>query len=352
MANSMRVKSDYYQILGVTRSASPEEIKSAFRKLAFQYHPDRNHDQDAEERFKVINQAYQVLSDAEGRANYDSNSGRRCFDGSDLISDLGDVFENFFGGITARKRQPQRGNDIHYHLSLSFEEAVLGTVKEIEFIRTENCSKCHGSGSEPGSELIKCPQCNGYGELKRRQSGFFGSFINRVTCGYCHGEGIITLKPCSQCQGTGRERKFTRLIINMPAGVNKNSQIRINNQGDVGKRGGSPGNLYLNISVRGHKFFEREGNDIIYKLPVNFAQAALGDEVEIPTIDGKTTIKIPPGTESGLIIKLQNKGIPFLNQPGRGDQLVKIRVATPQKLNEKERQLFYELAKSLSKPVT
>lgn len=355
----MAVKSDYYQILGVSRNASPEEIRSAFRRLAFQYHPDHNHNHDAEERFKEINQAYQVLSDAERRANYNRSehpedkafgSGFDGFD--DLTSGLGNIFEAFFGGITAERRQPQRGSDIYYQLSLSFEEAVFGTDKEIKFVRTENCLRCHGLGSEPGSQPIRCPKCNGYGELKKIERNFFGSFINRITCDYCHGGGTIITQLCSQCHGSGRERKSTKLIISIPPGVDEGNQIRINNEGNAGRWGGPPGNIYLNIVIKEHEFFKREGNDIIYELPINFAQAALGDEVEIPTVEGKTTIEIPPGAETGLIIRLKNKGIPFLNHSGCGDQLVEIRLATPQKLTKEQHRLFQELAKSLGKPTT
>jgi len=348
----MAPKRDYYQVLGVSRDAAPEEIKRAFRKLAFQYHPDRNHQDGAAERFKEINEAYQVLSDTERRANYDylGHLGNgRGFEGfGDFASGLGDIFETFFGGTTrVRKRVPQQGADLHYKATIPFEQAVLGCEKEIKVWRTESCSFCYGLGSEPGNQPIKCPNCDGIGEVRRVHQSIFGRFVNRAICQRCHGEGSIITQPCSQCQGTGKERKHRKLVVKIPAGVEDGSQIRLSGEGEAGMWGGPAGNLYITLSVQEHRFFKRDGNDILYELPINFAQAALGDEVEVPILGGKVNIEIPSGTQTGQVFRLKGKGIPYLHRSGQGDQLVKVRVVTPERLDEEQRQLFLELAKSL-----
>ena len=351
----MTPKRDYYQVLGISPGATTEEIKRAFRRLAFQYHPDHNHQEGAAERFKEINTAYQVLSDPEKRANYDrfgypeAEVFGRGFEGfGDFVSGIGDIFEAFFGGTTTvRRRVPQQGADLYCKATISFEEMVLGCEKEIEIVRTERCSFCRGLGSEPGSQPVKCSHCEGTGEVRRMYRSIFGRFVNRVTCERCHGEGSIITQPCPQCQGTGRERKHHRITVKIPAGVEDGSQIRLTGEGEAGRWGGSPGNLYITLLVQEHEFFKREGNDILYELPINFAQAALGDEVEIPTIEGKASIKVPPGTQAGKVIQLKGKGIP--HRSGRGNLLVKIRVVTPEKLDHEQRQLFQELARSLGK---
>jgi len=353
----MAQKKDYYEVLGVDRSASSDEIKKAFRKLAFQHHPDHNRQEGAEAKFKEINEAYQVLSDPDKRANYDhfGHSGidgfGRGFEGfGDFTSDFGDIFETFFGGATrARKRTPGKGTDLYYNLTISFEQAVLGCEKEIEIMRTEDCPLCHGLGSEPGSQPEKCPDCNGSGEMRRVQKSIFGSFVNRTVCGRCRGEGRIITQPCRGCQGSGTERKRRKIMIKVPAGVEDTSRIRLSREGEAGRWGGPAGNLYINLSVKEHPFFKREGNDIIYELPINFAQAALGDEVEVPTIEGKANLKIPPGTQTDKVFHIKGKGVPYINRSGRGDQLVEVRVVTPEKLNEDQRRLFEELAKGLGK---
>ncbi len=353
----MAHKKDYYEVLGVDRGASSEEIKKAFRKLAFQHHPDHNHQEDAEAKFKEVNEAYQVLSDPGKRANYDrfGHAGAEAFGRGfagfgDFASDFGDIFETFFGGTTrARRRAPEKGADLFHDLTISFEQAILGCEEEIEIIRTEDCALCHGLGSEPGSDPVKCPDCNGSGEVQRVQKSIFGRFVNSTVCGRCHGEGSIITQPCKGCKGTGKERKRRKIVVKIPAGVEDNSRMRLVREGEAGRRGGPAGNLYINLSVQEHPFFKREGNDVLYELPLNFAQAALGDEVEIPTIEGKAGLNIPAGTQTGKIFHLKGKGVPYLHRSGRGDQLVKVRVVTPERLDEEQRRLFQELAKGLGK---
>jgi molecular chaperone DnaJ len=353
----MAVKRDYYEVLGVSKDASAEEIKKAFRRLAFEYHPDRNREDGAADKFKEVNEAYEVLSDADKRAAYDrfGHSGAdgmfgRGFEGFDFGSfgGFGDIFEAFFGGgTTTARKAPQRGADLRYNISISFEEAALGCEKEIEITRTEICSVCRGSGSNPGSQPERCPTCDGSGQVRRVQRSIFGQFINNAVCSQCNGEGRIITDPCRECRGTGTQRHKRRISVSVPAGVDDGNGIRLTGEGEVGLRGGSPGNLYVVLSVARHKFFARDGDNVIYDLPVNFAQAALGDEVEVPTLYGDTRLKIPAGSQSGEILKLKDKGIPRLNRGGRGDQLVRLVVETPQSLNKEQRRLFEELSKSL-----
>jgi molecular chaperone DnaJ len=350
----MAIKRDYYEVLSVDRSASEEEIKKAFRRLAFKYHPDHNHNHDAEERFKEINEAYEVLSDAEKRAAYDRfghigpQEFGRGFEGFSGFAGFGDIFETFFGGATAtRRRTAQRGADLRYSVNISFEEAIFGCEKELEISRTELCSSCGGSGCEPGSQMTTCPVCNGRGEVRRIQQSIFGRFVNIATCERCQGEGMVVATPCSHCRGAGRERRVRTIAINIPAGVDNGSQIRLHGEGDAGFYGGGPGNLYVSISIRPHAFFRREREDIISDLPINFAQAALGAEIEVPTVDGPTPLKIPAGTQPGRVLRLKGKGVPHLRGGGRGDHLVNIHVVTPQSLNEKQKRLFEELAATL-----
>ena len=352
----MAARKDYYQVLGISHDASTEEIKKAFRRLAFECHPDRNHQEGSSEKFKEINEAYQVLSDAEKRTRYDrwDHLGYgRGFEGFDeVVSGFGDIFEAFFAGTTAtgaRARVPQQGANLSYKTTISFEQAAFGCEKGIEVARAENCALCHGLGTEPGSQPMRCPNCSGAGEVRRIQQTFFGRFVNRVVCERCHGEGTIIDRPCSQCQGTGRERKHRRLTVNIPAGIEDGSQIRLRAEGEAGMWGGGPGDLYLTVSVKQHEIFERDGNNVLYELPLNFAQAALGDEIDVPTLDGTDTLKIGPGTQTGEVFRLKRKGIPYLHRQGRGDQLVKVRVVTPESLNKEQRRIFLELSESLGK---
>ncbi len=351
----MATKRDYYEILGVTRNATDEEIKKAFRKLAFKYHPDRNRDDGAEAKFKEINEAYEILSDADKRAAYDhyGHGGvegffARGFDGFDF-GGFGDIFDAFFGGMaTTSRRAPQRGADLHYQINISLEEAAFGCEKEIAIKRTEVCSLCRGIGAKPGSQPVRCPSCNGTGQVRRVQRSLFGRFVNTTVCDQCQGEGRIITELCPQCRGSGKEKQQRRISIRIPAGVDDGSQIRLGGEGEAGTRGGPAGNLYVAISVLEHELFIRDGDDIIYELPINFAQAALGTEVEVPTLDGKSKLSIPAGSQTGKAFRLKNKGIPHLHQNGSGDQIVSLFVATPESLSKQQRQLFQELAETLN----
>jgi len=353
----MAPKRDYYEILGVSRSATDEEIKKAYRKLAFQYHPDRNHEPGAEERFKEVNEAYEVLSDASKRAEYDrfGHSGveglfARGFEGFDF-GGFGDLFEAFFGGMTATaRRMPQRGADLRYQATITLEEAAFGCEKEIEITRTEICSLCRGIGAKAGSQPHSCPECQGTGQVRHVQRSLFGRFVNTVVCNRCQGEGKIITEPCPQCRGVGRERSQRRISVTIPPGVEDGMQLHLNGEGDAGIRGGPPGDLYVTVSVLAHEFFVRQGDDIFYELPVNFAQAALGTEVEVPTLYGKTKIKVPAGSQTGTLFRLKNQGISHLNRNGHGDQLVRLVVVTPDSLTKEQRQLFEELAQTMESP--
>jgi molecular chaperone DnaJ len=350
----MPTKRDYYEVLGIDRDATEEEIRRAFRKLAFKYHPDHNRDDKAGERFKEVNEAYEVLSDPDKRAAYDrfGHGGARGlfgqgFEGFDF-GGFGDIFDAFFGGAaTATRQAPQRGADLSYGITITFEEAALGCKKEITISRTENCSLCQGVGSKPGSQPSRCPNCNGTGQVHRVHQGLFGRFTHTTTCPQCHGEGRIITEPCPQCRGTGREKRKPNISVNIPAGVDNGSQIRLRGEGEAGRRGGPAGDLYITLSVKEHEFFSRYNDDLLYELPINFAQAALGTEVEVPTLEGKSKLKIPAGSQTRQVFRLKGQGIPHLHGNGRGDQLVMLFVVTPDSLNEKQRQLLRELGDSL-----
>jgi len=350
----MSTQRDYYEILGVPRNATDEEIKKAYRKLAFKYHPDRNHDDGAEAIFKEINEAYEVLSDADRRAAYNlygqdgaNRMFTRGFEGFGF-GGFGDIFDAFFGGATtAAHHAPQRGADLQCQLSISLEEAAFGCEKGVDISRTETCSMCHGIGSKPGSQPVQCPNCNGTGQVRKVQRSLFGRFINTTTCSQCRGEGRIITEPCPQCRGAGQETHQRHIPVGVPPGVEDGSQIRLRGEGESGLRGGSPGNLYVSLSVARHELFTRDGDNIFYHLPINFAQAALGAGVEVPTLYGKTKIDIPAGSQSGKVFRLKDKGIPHLHRRGHGDQLVRLFVATPESLTKEQRKLFEELANTL-----
>ena len=350
----MATKRDYYEILGIDRSATDEKIKVAFRKLAFKYHPDRNGDDGAEARFKEINEAYEILSNPDKRATYDQfGHGVRedifggGFEGFNF-GGFGDIFDAFFGGATTATRQaPQRGADLHYRTTITFEEAAFGIEKEVSISRTEHCSLCQGKGYQPDKPPTQCSNCNGSGQVRRVQQSIFGRFTNIATCPQCHGEGRIITDPCPQCQGTGREKRQRNIRVIIPAGIEDGTQLHLNGEGNTGIKGGPPGNFYLSLSVKQHEFFKREGNNVIYELPISFTQAALGDEIEVPSLKGKEKLKIPTGSQTGEVLRLKNKGIPHLHGRGQGDQLVKLLLVTPESLTKEQRRLFEELAKSL-----
>ncbi|HXH21324.1 MAG TPA: molecular chaperone DnaJ [Dehalococcoidia bacterium] len=348
-------KADYYETLGVPRNASADEIKRAFRRLAMQYHPDRNAEEGAAERFKEINEAYEVLSDSEKRAAYDrfghagvnGGFGARGFEGFGPFGGFGDIFDAFFGATQTRRRTPRRGADIQVRLDLTFEEAAFGTTKQVTINRTELCSRCNGLRAEPGTEPQRCPTCDGSGEVRRVQRSVFGQFINVTSCDRCRGDGLIIPTPCTNCRGSGRERVSRTIEVKVPAGVDTGSQIRLTNEGELGSYGGPRGNAYVVLNVEPHPVFERVEDDVVVALNVNFAQAALGDEIEIPTLDGTHKIKLEPGTQSGEVIRLRGKGIPHLRGGGRGDLLVHVQVNTPKKLTPQQKDLLRKLAATL-----
>jgi molecular chaperone DnaJ len=346
------LKRDYYEVLGIDRDASDEEIRRAFRRLAFKYHPDHNRDEQAAEEFKEVNEAYEILSNPDKRAAYD-RFGHGGIDGlweqGIDLGGFGDIFDAFFSGAaTATRRGPQRGTDLYYSITTTFEEAALGCEKEISILRTENCSKCQGVGAKPGTQPQKCPSCNGSGQVRRVHQSLFGRFAHTATCEQCQGTGRIITDPCPQCQGTGREKRKRKITVNIPAGVDNGAYIRLRGEGEAGTRGGSAGSLYITLSVKEHEFFSRRNDDILYELPIDFVQATLGTEVEVPTLNGKARLKIPPGSQTGQVFKLKKQGVPHLHKNGRGDQLVTLFVATPQSLTRKQRQMLKEFGESLS----
>ncbi len=351
----MPTKRDYYEILGVDRNATNGEIKKAFRKLAFKHHPDHNREDGAADKFKEVNEAYEVLSDSDKRATYDryGHGGAegifgRGFEGFGFDG-FGDIFNAFFGGATTATRQaPQRGADLHCRITITFEEAAFGCEKEVKISRIENCSLCQGIGCKPGSQPIRCPGCNGSGQVRQTSHSIFGRFTNVTDCSQCHGEGRIITEPCPQCRGTGKEKRQRNILIKIPAGVDDGSRIRLRGEGEAGTRSGSSGNLYITLAVMPHQFFTRENDNILYELPINFAQAALGAEVEVPTLDGKIKLKVPDGSQTGKVFRLKAQGIPHLQGSGRGDQLVRLFVVTPEKLTKNQRQLLEGLVNSLS----
>ncbi len=351
----MNHKRDYYEVLGLSRTATKEEIKKAYRRLARQYHPDLNKSPDAEGKFKEINEAYEVLSDDQRRATYD-RFGHAGLEGgfSDFggFSDPFDIFERIFTGFArgARSRRgPRRGADLRYDLTITFEEAVFGAEKEIEIARMDTCPQCRGSGAEPGTSPIRCPECGGSGEVRRVQQSILGSFVSVSTCPRCDGEGEVVNTPCANCGGRGRVRTPHRIQIKIPAGVDDGTQVRLAGEGESGQHGGPPGNLYVVLKVKPHPIFQRRENDILVDLYINVAQAALGDTVSVPTIDGTAQLVIPPGTQSGKVFRIRGKGVPYLRRNGRGDQLVTTHVEIPKRLTPEQKALFEELAESLGR---
>lgn len=353
----MPAKRDYYEVLGVARTASEEEIRSAFRKLAFKYHPDRNQDADAEAKFKEINEAYEVLSDAQRRREYNQfghvPAGAGAGSGFGGFGAFGfeDIFETFFGAAAGARtqagRRTQRGADLRVDLTLTFEEAVFGCEKTIEVPRWDRCAHCHGLGAEPGTQPSRCPTCNGTGELRRVQQSIIGQFVSVSICDRCRGEGQVILTPCQECKGSGRVRTANRILVTIPAGIDEGQQLRRPGEGETGLNGGPAGDLYIAINVLPHPTLKRQGADLLYDLTVNIAQAALGEEVEVPTAEGPPTkVKIPAGSQSGRTLRVHDKGVPHLRSSGRGDLLVRLRVAVPQKLSDEQRELFQKLAKT------
>jgi molecular chaperone DnaJ len=356
---------DYYETLGVPKGASPEEIKSAFRKQAREYHPDVSDAPDAEERFKEINEAYAVLSDEDKRAAYDryGHAGLNGFGGAPDFSnlDINDIFEMFSSGLGfdfgfGRSRRsdpnrPRRGANLQYMLNLDFQEAVFGVEKEIEFTRDEICGHCKGKRAEPGTSPVRCRTCNGQGQVRQTRQTFLGSMTQVTTCPACGGSGETISTPCKQCQGRGLERKTRKKPVDIPAGVDNGTQIRLSGEGQPGLNGGPAGDLYLVIKVQPHKYFQRRDTDIVLNLDINVAQAALGADVEVPTVDGPAILSIPSGTQPGKVLRMRGKGVPHLRSDRRGDQLVVLNVEIPKKLKVEQRKLFEQLAENLGSEV-
>jgi len=347
---------DYYETLGVGRNAGDDEIKAAFRKLARQVHPDVNKSHDAEEKFKEINEAYGVLSDSDKRARYDrfGKEGLGNMGGGfhDYTADFGDLFEEIFGGFgfsTGRRsrKSPHRGRDLQMAVPLKFEEAVFGVEKEIEFEREETCSRCSGSGAEPGTSPVRCSMCNGQGEVRQVRQTFLGQMVQTATCPTCNGRGEVISSPCKICRGGGLEHKRVKKKVQIPAGVDHGTQIRLAGEGGPGVFGGPNGSLFLVLDVKPHQFFKRRETDILLNLDINVAQAVLGAEVLVPTIDGDEKLRIPAGTQPGKVFTIRGKGVPYLRRKDRGNQMVIVNVAIPNKLTKEQRELFEKLAESL-----
>jgi molecular chaperone DnaJ len=353
------VKRDYYEVLGISRGANESEIKSAYKKLALKYHPDRNAgDKEAEEKFKEAAEAYSVLSNANKRAQYDrfghagvGGGGFSGFD-PDVFGDFSDILGDFFGfgdifGSSRRRRShPQRGADLRYDLTIEFEEAVFGVTAKVKIPRAQTCANCKGTGADPKYGPTTCTTCNGQGQV-RFQQGFFT--ISR-TCSSCQGTGQLIKEPCAECRGAGRIQKEKILEIKIPAGVETGSRLRIGGEGESGLNGGPPGDLYVVISVNEHPFFKRQGADIYCEIPISFAQAALGAEISVPTLEGKERLKIPEGTQTGSVFRFRGRGVVNLSGRAKGDQLVAVTVVTPKKLTRRQRELFEELSGELDAP--
>ncbi|MCR2803199.1 molecular chaperone DnaJ [Paenibacillus soyae] len=343
----MANKRDYYEVLGVGKDASAEDIKKSYRKLARQYHPDVNKAADAEAKFKEVKEAYDVLSDDGKRSTYDRyghvdpNQGMGGAGGQDF-GGFGDIFDMFFGGGGSRRdpNAPQRGNDLQYTMTVEFKEAVFGKEAEITIPRTESCDTCHGNGAKPGTKPETCSTCKGSGQQEVVQNTPFGRMVNRRACTNCSGTGRIIREKCGTCHGAGKVKKQRRIKVNIPAGVDDGAQIRMSGEGEGGLRGGPAGDLYIVLRVKPHEFFDREGDDIYCEVPLTFVQAALGDEVEIPTLTEKVKLKVPAGTQTGTYFRLKGKGVPKLRGYGTGDQHVKVTIVTPTNLTDEQKELL------------
>ena len=352
----MATKRDYYEVLGVKRDASSEELKKAYRQLAKKYHPDLNKDDPgAAEKFKEVAEAYEVLSDSQKRAAYDrfghdafdptkGAGGFGGFDFDNMGGGFGDIFDLLFGtagGARQRRTGPQPGADLEMKVEISFEDAVFGTEKDLDLTRIEKCDTCNGSGAEPGSKVKTCPTCRGTGQVRNVQSTPFGRFETVRTCSHCQGAGKVVEKPCKACRGTGKMRKKRTISVRIPAGIDTGSRLRIQGEGEEGLRGGPPGDLYITVVVKPHKHFQREGFNLITQLDIDFVQAALGAEIDIPLLGGaEYSLKVPEGTQPGDILLAKGKGIPYLNSHRTGDLKVVVNVTIPKKLTKRQRELL------------
>lgn len=346
-------KRDYYEVLGVSKSASADEIKRAYRKLARQYHPDVNQDDaTAAEKFKEVTEANEVLSDSQKRARYDQfghtdpSAGFGGGGGAQDFGGFGDIFDMFFGG-GGRSRGPQRGNDLQYNLQVEFREAAFGVTKEIEIPRSEECQTCKGSGAKAGHSPETCSTCRGTGTMESVVNTPLGRMVNRRTCSACGGDGRVIKHPCETCRGAGRMKTRKKIEVSVPSGVDTGNRIRITGAGEMGDRGAPSGDLYIVIHVKEDPFFHREGDDLYCEIPISFVQAALGDEIEVKTLDETVALKIPEGSQTGTVFRLRGKGMPRLQSSSRGDQHVRIRVVTPRKLSEEQKELLRKLGSEL-----
>lgn len=364
----MSEKRDYYEVLGIKKGASDDEIKKAYRKMAIKYHPDRNlnNKEDAEKHMKEINEAYDVLKDPQKKAQYDQfghdafahgggaggagggfggfgGFGGGGFSGGGF-GDFGDIFDTFFGGgrSQARRNGPEQGADLRIDVELTFEEAAFGVERELKVPRTENCSACGGTGAAKGTSPEECPQCHGTGQVQSYANTPFGRMVNSHVCERCSGTGKIIKTPCKECGGRGQKKVTKNIKVKIPAGIDEGQRIRVAGGGQAGRRGGPSGDLYVYVYIKPHELFTREGYDVMCQVPITFVQAALGDTIEVPTIHGKVEMKIAPGTQSGTVMRLRGKGIPMLRRNGNGDQHIRIKVLTPQKLSDRQKELLKE----------
>lgn len=349
-------KKDYYELLGVNKEATEADVKKAYRRLARKYHPDVNkEDPDAEQKFKEISEAYHVLSDAERKAQYDQ-FGHAAFEngrgfGQDFsggFAGFEDIFDMMFGGFGSRqaRRGPRKGADLRYDMTISFEDAVFGLEKDIIIPRTENCDMCDGSGAKPGTNKRTCDQCGGSGEIRNMQRTAFGQFVNVVPCVKCQGTGSIIEEHCPQCQGQGTVRRQRKINVKIPPGVDSGSRLRVAREGEAGDQGGPPGDLYIFINVRSHPRFQRNGYDLLLNQDISFAQAVLGAQLEIESLDGKVKLRLPAGTQTGTRFRIEGKGVPRMRSGRRGDLLVRVNVAVPRKVSDRQIQALIEFAEA------
>jgi molecular chaperone DnaJ len=366
----MAEKRDYYEVLGVSKNASKDEIKDAYRKLAMQYHPDRNKAVGAEEKFKEISEAYAVLSDDEKRQQYDTlghagfdqrYTAEDIFRGADFESifrdigfGFGDLFRTFFGGGFGGggfRERINRGQDLVYDLEITLEEAAKGTEKEIEIPRTEKCEVCNGSGASPGTSPRTCPKCNGAGKVQHMRKSSFAMYVHVTPCSTCRGKGMLIDSPCKNCHGTGLVKKRRKISVKIPVGIDEGYQLRLRGEGEMAPNGGEAGDLYVLVHIARHELFMREGDDLWHVLMISYPQAALGTEVSVPTLDGPTTVQIRLGTQAGETIRLKGKGMPRFRGYGKGDLLVRVGISVPEKLTSKQRALLEQLAEEFDQDV-
>src|SRR5690625_5132980 len=344
-------KRDYYEVLGVGKDATPEELRKAYRKLARKYHPDVNKEPDAEDKFKEVKEAYEVLNDQQKRAQYDQfghsgpqGQGFGGFGGAEDFGGFSDIFDMFFGGGGGRRdpNAPRQANDLQYTMVLEFEEDIFGKETDIHILSEENCDTCNGSVAKPGTKPETCQHCHGTGQLNVEQNTPFGRVVNKRVCHHCNGTGKEIKNKCNTCHGKGRVKKQKRIHVKIPAGIDNGQQVRVAGKGEPGINGGPAGDLYVVIQVKSDEFYQREGDDIFVEMPITYAQAALGDEIEVPTVHGKVKLKIPAGIQTGKTFRLKGKGVPNVRGYGTGDQNVRIRVVTPTNLTERQKELLRE----------